>query len=89
MRQFPHLHALLDFVESVWLESMHSGDERKDRLALDRYFATVYVPERAVTVDKRGQARREPPPGFRDKRQIEDQFDAALSLLSGSTRRRR
>ncbi len=89
MRQFPHLHALLDYVESVWLESLHTGDPVKDRLARDRYFAAVYVSDRAVVKTKKGRLRLEPPSAFRDKQQIEQQFDSAMTMLTGSSRRRK
>ena len=89
MRQFPHVHALLDYVESVWLESMFTGDPAKDRMARDRYYATVYAPDPVEGRKRKGQVRSEPPPGFRDKQQIEQQFDTAMTLLTGSSRRRK
>lgn len=93
MRQFPHLHALLDFAESVWMESLHTGDERKDKAAVDRYNAAVYKPETATMRKQvsRGKDRERsgPPPGWGDKVANERQFDEAMSLLTGASRRRK
>lgn len=89
MREFPHLHALLDYVESVWLESMITGDAAKDRLSRDRYYATVYAPDPQPAVKAKGRVRQPPPPAFRNKQQVERQFDEAMTLLTGSSRRRK
>lgn len=93
LREFPHLHALLDFAESVWMESLHTGDEAKDKAALDRYNRALYAPEIPVAPKqvKRGKnrVRTGPPPGWGDKTQNEQQFDSVMSTLTGSTRRAR
>lgn len=93
MRQFPHLHALLDFAESVWMESLTTGDEKKDRAAIDRYNMSLYKPDEPVKVEvsKKGRkrVRTGPPPGWGDKASIEQQFDAFASAVTGESRRRR
>jgi hypothetical protein len=93
MTQFPHLHALLDYAELVWLEALHTGKETEDRAARDQYFTLMYGPEPTPKHRRRGQdTRPQPaavPAGFQDKQQIEQQFDAVAAALGGGSRRAR
>ncbi|APD19265.1 hypothetical protein PQB71_gp35 [Mycobacterium phage Taptic] len=90
MQQFPHLHALLDYAERMWLESLHTGDEQKDEAALNRYYMSMYAPTTPPAPVKserrrgRKRVRQGPPPGWGTAKDVEAQFDAFAAIMSGS-----
>ena len=69
MTTLPHLHALLDVVESVLMEQTFKDSDR------DRLLDQLYRPE--ITVKKTDPGWK-PPPGF-DPDSMEDAFEAAAS----------
>lgn len=72
--RLPNLHILLDYTESVVLETMNGGgDARKAERERNQYFDRMYKPERIDSPSEDG--RRPIPAGF-EPDEVEDAFDA-------------
>ncbi|WP_234797071.1 hypothetical protein [Mycobacteroides chelonae] len=86
MRQLPHMHALVDEAEKVWLEVLHTGNEAKDKNARDQLLDRLYAPTAAGAAELNGEgyeAKTAPPAGFEDPAQVEADFDAVAKMLAG------
>ncbi|SII08836.1 Uncharacterised protein [Mycobacteroides abscessus subsp. abscessus] len=86
MRQLPHMHALIDEAEKVWLEALHTGSEEKDKHEREQLLDRLYAPttDGAETLNGDGyQAKRTPPPGFEDPAEVEANFDAVARAFGG------
>lgn len=84
MRQLPHMHALVDEAEKVWLEVLHTGNEVKDKHARDQLLDRLYAPEPGGIGKLNGdgyKAKTTPPAGFEDPAQVEADFNAFAKAL--------
>ncbi|MEU9805415.1 hypothetical protein [Mycobacterium sp. NPDC050853] len=84
MRQLPHMHALIDEAEKVWLEVLHTGNEAKDKHDRDQLLDRLYAPTPAGAQELNGQGYRPktaPPAGFEDPAEVEADFDAFARAL--------
>lgn len=83
MRQLPHMHALIDEAEKVWLEVLHTGNEQKDRHDREQLLDRLYAPTADGAADLNGdgyRAKPAPPAGF-DAAEVEADFDAFARAL--------
>lgn len=84
MRQLPHMHALIDEAEKLWLEALHTGNEAKDKHDRTELLDKLYAPDTDARERAGSRPKKVPPAGFEDPAQIEADFDAvARSLGSG------
>lgn len=86
MRQLPHMHALVDEAEKVWLEVLHTGNETKDKHDRELLLDRLYGPSTEGASGLNGQdyqPKTAPPAGFEDPAQVEADFDAVAKLLGG------
>lgn len=86
MRELPHMHAVIDEIETLALEGTAStGDRDRDRLAREDLLDKLYAPEPEGAESLNGKSYRpqvKPPEGF-SPGEVEASFDAFTRAMSG------
>ncbi|WP_235674420.1 DUF7240 domain-containing protein [Mycolicibacterium pulveris] len=80
--RLPSMHAILDEMETFWLESLHTGNVDKDRYEREQLFDKLYEPDPddadTAASGEGGASPTTPPPGF-----SQSEINASFKALSG------
>lgn len=79
----PSMHAVLDWVEDIVLESMVSDDHKADQARRDKFTDDLYRPEHPVKGKRGAKGKRTPPPGFSPEEVAAASKQAAAALRAG------